>query len=467
MSLRWRLLAVFAVLGALAIGAANLTAWLSTSNELRGEVDDFLVRRGNEVLEGRRQLPEGPGRFGDGGPPGTPATFAPDVVTQVLDDNGAVEQSVGQVLPVDDADRAVAAGADDARLSTVTVDGVDLRVLTVHLREGGALQIARELTETDDVLTALAGRLALITLTGAALAGLVGWLVARRITGPVRALADTAEEVAATQDLTTPIPVQGDDEVGRLARSFNTMLGALSDSRRQQQQLIQDASHELRTPLTSLRTSAELLERGADIAPDERDRLLAVIAGESKELSELVTELVELATEQRAAAPFTDVALDEVVARAVRQSRDRTGRDIALDAAPAVVDGDAVLLERVVRNLLDNADKFAPAGTPVEVTLVTVAPDVRLVVADHGPGIPAEDRERVFDRFYRSAASRTLPGSGLGLAIVAQVVRAHGGEVRAGGRDGGGAVLTVVLPLSADGTAVTLDPALTVKTPPR
>jgi len=451
MSLRWRLLAVFAVLGALAIGAANLTAWLSTSNELRGEVDDFLVQRGNEILEGRRQLPQGPGGFGNGGPPGTPGTFAPDVVTQVLDEDGAIEQSLGQALPVDDADRAVAAGSDDARLSTVTVDGVELRALTVHLRGGGAVQIARELTETDDVLTALAGRLALITLTGAALAGLVGWLVARRITGPVRALADTAEQVAATQDLTTSIPVQGDDEVGRLARSFNTMLAALSDSRRQQQQLIQDASHELRTPLTSLRTSAELLERGPDIDPDERDRLLAVVASESKELSELVTELVDLATDQRAAAPYTEVALDEIVGRAVRQSRDRTGREIALSTEPALVAGDVVLLERMVRNLLDNADKFSPAGTPVEVTLVTVGAAARLVVADHGPGIPAEDQERVFDRFYRSAATRTLPGSGLGLAIVAQVVDAHGGEVRAGGRDGGGAVLTVVLPLSADG----------------
>lgn len=451
MSLRWRLLAVFAVLGALAIGAANLTAWLSTSNELRGEVDDFLVQRGNEILEGRRQLPQGPGGFGNGGPPGTPGTFAPDVVTQVLDEDGAIEQSLGQALPVDDADRAVAVGSDDARLSTVTVDGVELRVLAVHLRGGGAVQIARELTETDDVLTALAGRLALITLTGAALAGLVGWLVARRITGPVRALADTAEQVAATQDLTTPIPVQGDDEVGRLARSFNTMLGALSDSRRQQQQLIQDASHELRTPLTSLRTSAELLERGPDIDPDERNRLLAVVAGESKELSELVTELVDLATDQRAAAPYTEVALDEIVARAVRQSRDRTGREIALSTEPALVAGDVVLLERMVRNLLDNADKFSPAGTPVEVTLVTVGAAARLVVADHGPGIPPEDQERVFDRFYRSAATRTLPGSGLGLAIVAQVVDVHGGEVRAGGRDGGGALLTVVLPLSAEG----------------
>jgi two-component system sensor histidine kinase MprB len=443
------LVVVFAVLGALAIGAATLTAWLSTSNELRGEVDTFLLRRGEEITEGRRQLPEGPGGLGDaGGRGGPPASFAPDVLTQVLDEDGEVVQPLGVDLPVDEADGAVAAGADRTRLRTVTVDGVELRVLTAHLESGGAVQIARELTETNDVLAVLGGRLLLITLTGAALAGTVGWLVARRITGPVRALADTAEEVAATQDLSTTIPVQGDDEVGRLARSFNTMLGALADSRRQQHQLVQDASHELRTPLTSLRTSAELLERGHDIDPDERDRLLAVIAAESKALSELVTELVELATEQRTEEPFGPVALDELVGRVVRLSRDRTGRDVALDAVPATVEGNAALLERVVRNLLDNADKFTPAGEPVEVTVRAEGATARLTVRDHGPGIPAEDRERVFDRFYRSAATRTLPGRGLGLASVAQVVAAHGGSVRADEAGGGGALVIVDLPAS-------------------
>ena len=451
MSLRWRLVAVFALLGALAIGAATLTAWLSTSNELRGEVDTFLLRRGEEIIDGRRQLPQGPGDFGDGrggGPPGAPATFAPDVITQVLDEDGTVAQTLGVDLPVDEGDVAVATGEDQSRLRTVTVDGVEVRVLTGHLQSGGAVQIARELTETNDVLAALGGRLLLITLTGAALAGAVGWLVARRITGPVRALADTAEEVAATQDLSTTIPVQGDDEVGRLARSFNTMLGALADSRRQQHQLVQDASHELRTPLTSLRTSAELLERGHDIDPEERARLLAVIAAESKELSELVTELVDLATEQRTEEPFSPVALDELVGRVVRLSRDRTGRDVSLDADPVTVDGNAALLERVVRNLLDNADKFTPPGEPVEVAVRPDGDRAVLTVRDHGAGIPVEDQERVFDRFYRSAATRTLPGSGLGLAIVAQVVTDHGGSALAAEADDGGAVIVIDLPVS-------------------
>lgn len=446
MSLRWRLLAIFAVLGAVAIGAANLTAWVSTRNELQGEVDQFLLRRGSEIVEGRRVLPQGRPGPGDG-PPGGPASFAPDVVTQTLDGQGEIGVAAGDPLPVDDEDRAVAVDAAGPRLRTVEVNGVDYRVLTAHLAEGGAVQIARDLTETQDVTSALAGRLALITLAGAALAGLVGWWVARRIARPVQALADTAEQVAETQDLTTTIPVQGDDEVARLARSFNTMLGALADSRRQQQQLVQDASHELRTPLTSLRTSAELLERAQDLDPEERDRLLAVIAGESRELSDLVTELVELATERRTSdEPFTEVHLDEVVERAVRLTSDRTGRDITVAVAPTVVEGNAVLLERVVRNLVDNADKFSPADRPVEVRLVDEDGQARLTVRDHGPGIPPEDRERVFDRFYRSARTRTLPGSGLGLAIVAQVVEAHGGRAWADGADDGGAVVTVELP---------------------
>ena len=118
---------VFAALGALAIGAANLTAWLSTSNELRVRSTTSWSSGATRSSSVDRAAP-GPGGFGNGGPPGTPGTFAPDVVTQVLDEDGAIEQSLGQALPVDDADRAVAVGSDDARLSTVTVDGVELRV---------------------------------------------------------------------------------------------------------------------------------------------------------------------------------------------------------------------------------------------------------------------------------------------------------------------------------------------------
>lgn len=454
MSLRWRLVAVFAVLGAVAIGLATTLAWVTTSRELHDQVDDFLLRRGGEIVDGRRSLPglgADDGLGGPpGGPPGPPASFAPDVSTQVLAEDGSITATSGVDLPVGEAARAVARGEADRDLATVEVDGVSYRVLTARLGDGGAVQLARDLTETEDVLDALAGRLILITVAGALVAGLVGWLVARRLTGPVRALADSAEQVAVTQDLTVTIPVRGHDEVARLATSFNTMLSALADSRRRQAQLVQDASHELRTPLTSLRTSAELLERADDLDPDERRRLLAVIASESRELSDLVGELVDLATQARSADhPFAPVALDELVATVVGQARDRSGRpiELTLPADPVVVAGAEPMLERAVRNLVDNADKFSPPGARVEVSLV-VGDDVVLAVADHGPGVPAEDRDRVFDRFYRSAATRTLPGSGLGLAIVADVAAAHGGRVTVGGREDGGtgAVFTLALP---------------------
>ncbi len=453
MSLRWRLVAVFAVLGAVAIGLATTLAWVTTSRELHDQVDQFLLRRGGEVVDGRRSLPglgSDAGIPGRPGPAGPPASFAPDVSTQVLDEDGRVTATSGADLPVGDEDLAVAAGGADRRLATVEVDGVSYRVLTAGLRDGGAVQLARDLTETEDVLDALAGRLLLITVAGAVMAGLVGWLVARRLTGPVRALADSAEQVAATQDLTVTIPVRGHDEVARLATSFNTMLSALADSRQRQAQLVQDASHELRTPLTSLRTSAELLERAEDLDPDERRRLLGVIASESRELSDLVGELVDLATQARSADhPFAPVALDELVATVVAQARDRTGRpiELSLPPGPVVVEGAEPLLERAVRNLVDNADKFSPPGTRLEVGLA-VGDGVVLTVADHGPGIPAEDRERVFDRFHRSTATRTLPGSGLGLAIVADVAAGHGGSVAAEPREDGtsGAVLTLTLP---------------------
>jgi two-component system sensor histidine kinase MprB len=452
-SLRWRLAALFAVLGAVAIGTATVVAWITISDELRDEVDTFLHRRAEELLEGRRELPGDPDAPVPGRPGGPPLGFDPDALIQSLSAGGERQAFLTTELPVDDADRAVAMGDRDLHLRTETVDGTELRILTTPVEGGGAVQVARDLTETNDVLDVLAGRLVLITLAGAAVAGLVGWLVARRITRPVRALADAAEEVAATEDLAVPVPVHGTDEVGRLGTSFNTMLAVLADSRRQQQQLVQDASHELRTPLTSLRTSAELLERGHDLDPQERERLLAVVAAESRELTDLVTELVELATDRRAGdAPFGEVSLDEIVARAVDQSRERSGRRVTAALEPVVVLGDAVLLDRAVRNLLDNADKFSPAATVTEVTLTVGDGRARLVVRDQGPGIPEEDRERVFDRFYRSAGTRTLPGSGLGLAIVAQVVDAHGGVIRAEAVDGPGTAIVVDLPVPSEGS---------------
>lgn len=439
MSLRWRLAVILAVVGAVAIGAATLTAWYSTRTELREEIDQFVVRRAEDLVSGRRNPPESgpnPGRRN-----GSP--IEADASIQTLDASGDLVADVGDSpIPIEEVDVEVAQGEREATIRDVTVDGLHRRVVTMPLPGGGAVQVARDLTEVDDVLSALAQRLALVTLGGALLVGLIGWLVARQVTRPLRSLATAATTVADTQVLTTPVPVERRDEVGQVAESFNTMLSALETSRRQQHHLVQDASHELRTPLTSLRTSIEVLNRTQDLDSADARRLLDRATFEVAELSELVAELVDLATDAAADEPETDLDLADVVDEVVAATRRRTNRTIELDAAPSPLHGRPTALARAVRNLVDNACKFGPPDQPVEVSVSAG----RVVVRDRGPGIPAEDRDRVFDRFYRSTETRTQPGSGLGLAIVAQVVAAHGGRVWATDAPGGGAEVGFQLP---------------------
>jgi two-component system sensor histidine kinase MprB len=259
-------------------------------------------------------------------------------------------------------------------------------------------------------------------------------------------LTRAAEHVAATRDLEVPIEVTRRDEIGRLAAAFNTMLAALASSRSQQRRLVADAGHELRTPLTSLRTNIEVLARVGDMPAGDRTELLADARQELEELSALVGELVDLAAD---APPEESLALrlDEVVGEAVERFRRRSGREVFLTAEETVLQGKPGRLTRAVGNLLDNAGKFSPPNTPVEVALRAG----RLEVRDHGPGFGAEDLSRVFERFYRAVGARTTPGSGLGLAIVEEVAREHGGRAFAANADGGGAVVGFEVPVAETG----------------
>jgi two-component system sensor histidine kinase MprB len=219
------------------------------------------------------------------------------------------------------------------------------------------------------------------------------------------------------------------------------MLASLARSRQAQQQLVQDAGHELRTPLTSLRTNVSVMRRFDELSPASRERLLADVDSETRELSSLVDELVALATDQAAEEPSEVIALGEVAARVADRANRRWGREVSV-----VADGSTVLvrpqgLERALTNLVGNAVKFSTGPIEVRVTRG------RVEVADRGPGIAAEDLGRLFDRFYRSAAARAMPGSGLGLAIVRDLAESHGGSVFARNRDGGGAVIGFVLPV--------------------
>jgi two-component system sensor histidine kinase MprB len=235
-----------------------------------------------------------------------------------------------------------------------------------------------------------------------------------------------------------------------MAQRFNAMLDALERSRRaldesviSQRQLVADASHELRTPVTSLRTNIEvLLTEGGELADDDRTRLLEDVRAETEELTALITDVIELARGDEPLQGVDDVQFDDVVAEAVARARRRRPRtSFDAEVEPTVVEGAAERLGRAVDNLLDNAAKHAPDDSVVDVVLR----GGELTVRDRGPGIPAEERPHVFDRFYRGTTARGRPGSGLGLAIVRQVAETHGGSIVVEEAPGGGALFRLQL----------------------
>jgi two-component system sensor histidine kinase MprB len=234
--------------------------------------------------------------------------------------------------------------------------------------------------------------------------------------------------VAQTQALSTPIPDGGRDEVGRLARSFGTMMAALDRSVQAQRHLVADASHELRTPLTSLTTNLELLDEEGGTADPQAPALVRAAREQAGELTVLVNDLVELSRQGHVELHTEDTRLDLLAERAVRRAAARATEvrfETALIESPVHADPDAI--ERAIANLLDNAVKWSPPAGRIR---VEVAEGV-VAVSDEGPGIAPDDLPHVFDRFYRSPAARALPGSGLGLAIVRQIAETHGGRVSA------------------------------------
>jgi two-component system sensor histidine kinase MprB len=339
----------------------------------------------------------------------------------------------------------VALGKRAPFIADRTIQGERMRVLVNRGPNDLAIFVARPLAEVDSALGTLRWALGLLALAGIALAIVLSRLATRTAIRPVVELTETAEHVATTRDLSRRIDAQGEDEISRLATSFNTMLEALERSQRAQRQLVADASHELRTPLTSLRTNLEVLARGGPPDPGDRDRLRADLVAQLEELTALVGDLVELARDEEPEAPVSeDVRLDRLVATAVERAR-RHAPLVAFETQlePALVQGVPARLDRAVANLLDNAAKWSPPGSVVDVRLR----EGELTVRDRGPGIDPAEHHLVFDRFFRSDAARGRPGSGLGLAIVRQVAEGHGGSVAAEAADGGGALLRLRLPV--------------------
>jgi two-component system sensor histidine kinase MprB len=448
-SFRRRVILLIAAAVSVAIAVASVLVYLLVRAELRDRVDSELVRDVNVTFkdpvvreretpgQGKRLrlvLPKS--RLG-----------GPSLYAQIVQEDGGVVPPAEPTirLPASPEARAVAAGEQDAFFADARPNGTHVRVYTAESESGEAIQVARPLGDTDETLNDLALILVAVTLGGVALAAGLGVIVSRAALSPVARLSVAAEQVAATHDLSRRIDPGGGDELGRLAESFNSMLTALEASLGAQRQLVADASHELRTPLTSLRTNIEVLAHSEQLPGEQRERLLADVISQLGELTALVGDLVDLA---RGAEPRDEprsrLRLDRLVETAVEQAEARAPSvRFRLEASPCTVSGVEAALERAIGNLLDNAAKWSPPASTVE---VGVSADGEVSVRDHGPGIDSEDLPYVFDRFYRSAAARNLPGSGLGLAIVRQIVEAEGGSVEAERHPAGGAVLRLRLP---------------------
>ena len=435
MTLRRRLALTCAVAVAAAVLLGSVMAYVLVRGTLFGQIDDSLREAAAPLVQAplpadrmvMREPLEGPAvQIQLVGPTGVVAAPRPELETP---------------LPLDRRTTEVAAGVRPEFLETRTIDGVRARLLTTAGPGGLAIQTARPLTEVQDALGRLRIGLLFVCAAGIALAAVLGRYASRTAVRPVSDLTAAAEHVTATRDLSKRIETPADDEIGRLAAAFNTMLEALDTSTRAQRRLVADASHELRTPLTSLRTNLEVLDSPLPAA--DRERLRRDLVVQLEELTELVGDLVDLARDDELPADAHEpVRLDELVGQAVERARRHAPSvRFELRAQPTVTTGVAARLDRAVANLLDNAAKFSPPEGRIEVSV----DEQEVCVRDEGPGIAEADRPFVFDRFYRADSARGRPGSGLGLAIVRQVAEAHGGTVTAEAAPGGGALLRLRL----------------------
>jgi two-component system sensor histidine kinase MprB len=422
---------------AIAAVGASILMYFVVQTQLLNQFDNTLVDAANSVASPR---PGGPGGRGfPGGPQGL-LTGRGDVAAQIINSNtGTVGRADAQPvvgLVTEDA-VAVANGTKAPFFFETTIEGSHLRIYVAPTQQrGSAVEVWGPLNDMEAALAGTRVRLALVAVGGVLLAAALGTLVARGALTPVRRLTNIVEEVARTRDLSQRVASSSPDELGRLAASFNVMLGELQQSIEQQRQLVADASHELRTPLTSLRTNLELLARGQPTDAAEREHVLADLVGQMERLSTLVSDLIDLARDEKTQLVVEDVQLDEVANDAIAEMRLRYPNvRFVLDGGPTTVSGVRSRILRAVTNLLDNAGKWSPSGGTVEV----VVRANEITVRDHGPGIAPEDESRVFDRFWRAPAARQLPGSGLGLAIVKDVAETHGGRVTLERPTGGGA----------------------------
>ncbi|HEY3940871.1 MAG TPA: HAMP domain-containing sensor histidine kinase [Acidimicrobiales bacterium] len=458
MTFRTRLVLAATTAAVLAVLVASAGSYLAARNSLLNSVDASLKLAAQHSLDND----------------GLDAALFTGLAVQVVAPDGQLIAASGQLagarsLPVSPGVVSVASAQSKPFIANVEVAGTSLREFVTHLPgpivvngvplpDGAALQLASPLAGVDAQLGNLGLALTLVAVASVLLALFLGWLVARAAINPLNSLTARLETRAQSPDVTERLDPGGADELGRLRRAFNHLLGAVESSRESQRQLVLDAAHELRTPLTSLRTNLEVVRRLDELSPADRSLLVDDVLTQMQELTHLVSDLSELARGERPPEEVVPLRLDQLTEEAVTvaQAHARAKRvRFELSAEPVWVLGSPERIARAVGNLLDNASKWSPEDALVEVRCAGGTVTIR----DHGPGIDENDLPHLFDRFYRAPAARGLPGSGLGLAIVAQVASAERGTVSADNAPGGGAVFTLSLPEIAAGDLGPSEPA--------
>jgi two-component system sensor histidine kinase MprB len=436
MTLRLRVTLAAGLAVLLAVVAVSMAVYVVVRGNLYEQIDDSLSHRIGS-------LPQ-QGLVHDTSTVPRHLPLVQDVFMQVVDRDGdTVTIFDNRPLPITPEVLAVARGQREEIFFDADVNGTSVRVYVTSAGQGTALQVGRSLAEVEQALRQLVLTLTAISLGAVGLAVVIGRLVAAAAAAPVHRVAEAADTVAQTGELSHHISVPSGDDLGRLAASFNRMLDALSESLTRQRQLVADASHELRTPLATVRTNVEVLARADELPPDDRAMLIQETTAQIGELAKLVGNVVELARGDGQEEPLTVVDLNDLTRRAVEiAERHHPSITFRLDGVPSLIHGAPGRVSRAVSNLIDNAAKWSPPGTEVEIAVA----EGTMTVRDHGPGIDPADLPHVFDRFYRSPRARTLPGSGLGLAIVKQVADSHGGTVTAANAAGGGALFALRFP---------------------
>jgi two-component system OmpR family sensor kinase len=470
LSLRARLVLGVIVLAAAGLAAANVATYTSLRAFLIDRTDDSLARAHPPIERSLhdRQCPGVGGKLVPGLGPGDFVQLRSEggeilCNTQVTDISGDAPSPPRLPASIDTSEGDD--GPDRARYLTVrSVDGGERYRVRASSEPfpGATLIIATPLDDVDATLQRLLVIELLVTaLVLAALAALSLWVV-RLGLRPLDSIGATAAAIGAG-DLSRRVErAEPRTEVGRLGLALNAMLGQIESafrareaSERKLRRFVADASHELRTPLAAVRAYAELFTRGADRRPDDLARSMEGISRESERMSLLVDDLLLLARlDEGRPLAREPVELERVVSEAVETARTvEPERPIELDAAQAAVVGDRERLRQIVDNLLGNVRAHTPPGAPVRVRVGSENGFALVEVEDSGPGLAAEDAERVFERFYRAdqSRSRASGGVGLGLSIVAAVAEAHGGTAVAQSEPGRGATFRITLPLAPNG----------------